>query len=499
MKPTDIPTPLDFFGRLKWLDGRPLLDTMEPYRREFMTNALFTFRDDGVPLHNLVLSGRGKKNFKTTDLVLASLYRLLIWPSDFGNDCYILANDEGQANDDLVLAKKLIDANAHELRGEVDKLAKEIRRSDGRGSLQILPGRDVTGAHGKTALFLGFDEIHAVRSWDIFEALAPDPTRADVLTWIASYDTIFNAVGVPLFDLKQIGKAGTDPRMMFSWYSGELCTDPNFAELPPRERANPSMGSWPEGEAYLDQQQRRLPTHKYRRLHLNMPGAPDGAFLDADTVLAAVRKGVNVLKPQEGRAYRAFVDMSGGSSDDAALSIAHDDDGKAVVDLVMKQAGNPPFNPRAAVKRFARVIKEYGARKVVGDAYAGLTYRQDFEEEGIEYQLCGKTKTQLYEALEPRLNAGEVELPDEPKMQEQLLTLVVRGARIDHQNGDHDDWANAAAGAVDLVAGHEQTAPSPYSVTYATAGGGSSQFSVRMGGNSPYDALDRALAQSTQR
>jgi hypothetical protein len=46
------------------------------------------------------------------------------------------------------------------------------------------------------------------------------------------------------------------------------------------------------------------------------------------------------------------------------------------------------------------------------------------------------------------LNAGEIELPDIPKLQEQLLTLVIKGARIDHQPGDHDDWANAAAGAV---------------------------------------------------
>ena len=134
------------------------------------------------------------------------------------------------------------------------------------------------GAHGKTYLFVGFDEIHGYRDWSLFEALAPDPTRPDALTWIASYDTIWSTPGVPLFDLKRM--ADTDPRMLFSWYSADLCTDPAFADLPPEERANPSMGSWPDGRAYLEQQRRRLPTHKYRRLHLNLPGAPDGAFLD---------------------------------------------------------------------------------------------------------------------------------------------------------------------------------------------------------------------------
>jgi hypothetical protein len=56
--------------------------------------------------------------------------------------------------------------------------------------------------------------------------------------------------------------------MLFSWYSGgELCTDPEFAGLEPELRANPSLGSWPEGHAYLDQQRLRLPTASYRRLH----------------------------------------------------------------------------------------------------------------------------------------------------------------------------------------------------------------------------------------
>ncbi len=57
----------------------------------------------------------------------------------------------------------------------------------------------------------------------------------------------------------------------------------------------------------------------------------------------------------------------------------------------------------------------------------------------------------MYEALEPKLNAGEVELLDLPELQEQLLTLVWRGSRIDHLPGDHDDFANAAAGAVSLA------------------------------------------------
>ena len=105
--------------------------------------------------------GRAKKNWKTSDLVLAGVYRFLAWPSAAGNDCFILANDEGQAADDLSLVKKLFAANPA-LAKRVNVLMKEIVRKDGRGVMRILPARDVIGMHGKTFCFAGFDEIHGL-------------------------------------------------------------------------------------------------------------------------------------------------------------------------------------------------------------------------------------------------------------------------------------------------------------------------------------------------
>ena len=62
--PLGAPHPLDFFGELAWVDGRPLLDTIERYRRAILSDALFTFETDGTPRFNFVLCGRAKKNFK---------------------------------------------------------------------------------------------------------------------------------------------------------------------------------------------------------------------------------------------------------------------------------------------------------------------------------------------------------------------------------------------------------------------------------------------------
>ena len=70
--PADIPSPSEFFGHLCWIDRRPLSEVIEPYRARMFEDALFSFDDDGRPRNNFVLSGRAKKNWKTTDLILAA-------------------------------------------------------------------------------------------------------------------------------------------------------------------------------------------------------------------------------------------------------------------------------------------------------------------------------------------------------------------------------------------------------------------------------------------
>jgi hypothetical protein len=248
-----------------------------------------------------------------------------------------------------------------------------------------------------------------------------------------------------------IGKAGTDPRMLFSWYSGDCTTDPQFAELPPEQRANPSMASWVDGAKYIEQQRTRLPSGRFRRLHLNLPGSPQGAAFDQAKILAAVVTGRRSLPPEAGRKYTAMVDMSGGSVDDAVLCLAHLEDRIAVIDLVEKQSGKPPFSPRQAVSKFCGILGDYGLRECTGDSFAGRTFVADFEAHGIKYIPCRRPKSDLYEAFEPRLNAGEVELLDHPAMIEQAVCLVWRGQRIDHEPGAHDDLINAVAGAVAVM------------------------------------------------
>jgi hypothetical protein len=448
---------LTFFEGLSWIDGGPLV--VESYRKELFRKSLDTYRSDGVPQYTMVLAGRGKKNNKSLDLILAGLYCLMCRSDPRGSDAIVVANDKDQADQDLDLAKKLVRVNGLDGDdGELEILVDEIRRKDGMGTMRILPANNVIGQHGKTAAFLGYDEIHGARNYELIEALAPDPTRY-CLTWITSYDSIFDTPGYPLYDYKQIGIAGTDERMLFSWYSGDLCTDPDFADLEPELRANPSIGSWPEGRGYLEQQRRRLPSSHYRRLHLNLPGAPTGAFFDQGIVERAIISGRTALDPLDGIDFLAFCDMSGGSADDATLGIAHWDGQKAVLDLLVNQNAPIPFNPRDAVVRFAERCKQFRCKIVHGDSYAGMTFRHDFQDCGIEYVVCKQTRTELYENLEVMLNAGQVELLDIAKLRRELSTIIRKGASLDHMPGQHDDFVTSAAGALTLV----NTALAPHS------------------------------------
>jgi hypothetical protein len=74
--------PMQFYSKLRWIDGRPLLDVIEPYRRELLTKALFSFDDRGRLLYGTVIAGRARKNWKSADLTLAALYKWLVWDSD---------------------------------------------------------------------------------------------------------------------------------------------------------------------------------------------------------------------------------------------------------------------------------------------------------------------------------------------------------------------------------------------------------------------------------
>jgi hypothetical protein len=111
------------------------------------------------------------------------------------------------------------------------------------------------------------------------------------------------------------------------------------------------------------------------------------------------------------------------------------------------------------VTRFVRVLRDYRVTRVVGDRYAGETFRSQFMAADVAYEVSARTTSELYDALEPRVNAGQVVLLDVPTLEQQLLGLVWKGGKITHQAGEHDDYATAAAGAIEQAVGRVAVDP----------------------------------------
>jgi hypothetical protein len=175
------------------------------------------------------------------------------------------------------------------------------------------------------------------------------------------------------------------------------------------------------------------------------------SFISREAVDAVVIPGRHELPTIAGVEYVAFVDPSGGAQDAMTLAIAHEEDGRAVLDCVRERRA--PFNPSEVVSEFARALQVYGVESVTGDRYAGEWPRERFREHGIAYNTAEKTKSEYYLELLPQVTSGTVELLDHPRLIAQLCNLERRTARgghdsVDHPPGGHDDVINAVAGVL---------------------------------------------------
>jgi len=143
---------LNFLSTLKWIDRRPLLEVVEPYRQRILTEALDTTEPDGQPRYNQALTGRGKKCWKTCDMLFAAMHRLIAWKTPLGNDCLIVSFDLEQSSECLDLVKKLIRVNP-ELQKRLTIKKTEIARRDDKGFLPSFPAVTYTVSTAKVFSF----------------------------------------------------------------------------------------------------------------------------------------------------------------------------------------------------------------------------------------------------------------------------------------------------------------------------------------------------------
>jgi hypothetical protein len=160
---------------------------------------------------------------------------------------------------------------------------------------------------------------------------------------------------------------------------------------------------------------------------------------------------------REGVLYHTYVDMGGGRHDPSTIGIVHtvgEGDGRRfVADVVRGRNGDP----RAAMREFVELAKQYRCSVIVGDNYSAEWVAGACREDGGEYQQSKLVRSELYLTGLPHFTRGIVSIPNLPPLLRELRLLERRTARsgkdtVDHGVGGSDDYANALFGALHLAA-----------------------------------------------
>ena len=207
-------------------------------------------------------------------------------------------------------------------------------------------------------------------------------------------------------------------------------------------------------QAVIDQAMERDPAHASAEF-LAQFRSDIKSFIQLDEVERCVSIGIDARPPLSGCRYRAFVDPSGGSHDSMTLAIAHRQEQLVVIDRVIER--KPPFSPASVVEQYAATLKLYRINAITGDRYGGEWPREQFRRHGISYEIAARSKSDLYVSFLPLLTSQMVELPDQPRLIQQIVGLERRTARggrdsIDHAPNGHDDLANVVAGVCAMFA-----------------------------------------------
>jgi hypothetical protein len=182
-----------------------------------------------------------------------------------------------------------------------------------------------------------------------------------------------------------------------------------------------------------------------------------GGYIEAELIESAVDVGVRVRPPWAGNRYVAFVDAASGSGKDSfSVSIAHAEDGIAVLDAVAEY--RPPFSPTQIISEVSVLLRSYGGlTEVTGDRWSAGLIVDCFAACGVSYRHSDRDRSTLYLDALPMFTSGRIRLLDNQKLVSQFAQLERKTSasggrdRVNHGVGGHDDLCNSSAGALTLA------------------------------------------------
>jgi hypothetical protein len=179
------------------------------------------------------------------------------------------------------------------------------------------------------------------------------------------------------------------------------------------------------------EQERKLDEEKFRREFLAEFTDQIAAWVVPEVLEPCIVRDRTELPRVENAAYVVAVDPAFKGSDFALAVLHQAADGPVVVDRVARWAGTKkaPLGYEYVCGEIARIVNEYGIRKVLGDQFCAAVIKQHFEKLGIHYNeftFGAHTRADIFGNLRHLLVQRNIELLDEPVLIRQLRALEER-------------------------------------------------------------------------
>lgn len=402
-----------------------------PYQERALNTALK--RDQaGKFIHPIVVLSWPRQDTKTTLSMWADLWRLYCDPQP--QEIVSLANDTDQARIKLNDARRVIrnsDILYSLIDGRFGLTRSEIRLKN--GNRWIIKSADSLFSRGLRPSTASFDELGWAVSRDLFDTLsAGQAAQTNPLIFVTS--TVGPIKSGILWELFEQARAGN--KSIYLDYR--------------TENLNPLVTA-----EYLERERAILPAHVFAREHQNLWGEGSDVFCTEEDWKQAISAGDPRRDTDSGPSY-LFCDL-GWVHDETALAVVKPENKKlkAIWLEAFKGSQSKPVQFAAVENRIVELAEKLHIKRARIESPQGVALSQSLNLRGVATEVLhptAKSNQENWGALYTGLKNGTVELPNDAKLRQQLLTLTIRsnqsGWKVEDVPSIHNDRAVAVAGAV---------------------------------------------------
>ncbi len=395
-------------------DGRLHGEQMDPWQRDD-----FLALDD--PKHQHAYLERPRGHSKTGDAGTECVTELVLGPP--GRQLYAAAADEDQA-------RLLLD----DVRGKFARNPRlsplatikknQIVMKRGGATLTILAA-DAPSSYGLRPDLIIVDELAEWKKRDLWDALWTATGKRPHCRLIGISTADWDKTGIA-WEVRAIAEREAD------WYFS----------------SRGQCASWIK-PSWLQQQQRTLPAHVYKRLHENLWVDGAGAFFtseEIDAIFQAIPVGPGT--------YTIGLDV-GLSRDRTVIALLRVDAATGLVCIDLLVTYVPPTGRKVDLQEVEQAVAELSQRyqaPVAYDTWQAVLLGQRLEAQGlptIPYTFTAESRRKLFGSLLDLVRTGALRSRPHDELRRELLGLDVQetasGWRVDHKTGRHDDHVVAVA------------------------------------------------------